>query len=132
MINKEIQLKADFYIIKSCFNYSDEFDVYGIALMTKEEFAFWLDAAKTYFKEIDEVCEMGFGTNEELSFDSYEDVLYGIDYTGLTEQKYKMFYGVLGKYFGKFPDSDLWAQDLKDEVWEQLQSRHKSLFLGEE
>jgi hypothetical protein len=61
-------------ITVSC-NYADEFDMSGWFIIKPEAWEEYKNDAKKYFvdgKEMDD----GFGTNEYMTFTSYEDLMY--------------------------------------------------------
>lgn len=57
-------------LVKYCSNWSDEFDIQGFAIMNAEEYAQWV---ADYRKAMDTDYEWYFGTNEYVSYWSFDD-----------------------------------------------------------
>ena len=57
-------------LVKYCSNWSDEFDIQGFAIMNAEEYAQWV---ADYRKAMDTDYEWYFGTNEYISYWSFDD-----------------------------------------------------------
>ena len=57
-------------LVKYCSNWSDEFDIQGFAIMNAEEYAQWV---ADYQKAMDTDYEWYFGTNEYISYWSFDD-----------------------------------------------------------
>jgi len=59
-------------LIKLTKNWADEFDVYGSRIMTEEKWNKIVKLAENYFNQRSEL-EDYFGTNEAITFRSFED-----------------------------------------------------------
>jgi hypothetical protein len=87
-------------LVKFQKGYADEFDVYGMRLMTGKELAEYLLAAKnaTYPKE------MYFGTNEYVKFQNFEDVKGTLEINYISSDAAQVIQDTIGDNFGWFPE----------------------------
>jgi hypothetical protein len=83
----------DYVLIKFEKDYADEFDVHGIMVLPLEE---WEKDLELYRKATYPFTK-GFGTNEELEFNSFKDVERAFKVQPVNEQEYEVF----KKFFGK-------------------------------
>lgn len=83
-------------LLKCSFNYADEFDCEFFNIVTEE----WWDKFKIDIKKARYPIECYFGTNEGLTFDSYEDILLGITIIPITDKEHKIITKHLGDSFG--------------------------------
>ena len=88
-----------YLLIKFEKNYADEFDVYGTRIMTNTEWADYLNEAMkdTYPKEI------YFGSNEQIEFDNYQDVVNSLTVELLSGEQAQTIQDKLGDEYGWFP-----------------------------
>jgi len=88
-----------FKLVKFQADYADEFDVYGMRLMTSKEYAEFLDEAKkdTYPKEL------YFGTNEQIVFNDFGDVERSLTVEDLSPTGEQVIRAAIGDEFGWFP-----------------------------
>lgn len=118
---------SSYYIVFSCFNYGDEFDLPGFELMSQSQLIAWIDAVRTYFTK-ESYQEMGFGTNESLMFDSYDDVMNGVEWTGITHEQYELLQMIFGRWYGTFPSDDIWLDILSKEEYQTFKDKHPKVY----
>lgn len=70
-------------LVKTCYDYSDEFDVKGAILMEAGKLFAHVQALEKYFEDGNGLLEVYFGTNEAIRFSSIDDVTYGIEVADL-------------------------------------------------
>jgi len=87
-----------YYLMKFACDYSDEFNVYGVHLMTEDE---WTQL-QADLETVKYPTEVGFGTNEELYFNSSKDIISSIKPAEITEATYNELFPIL-KWFSRFP-----------------------------
>ena len=87
-------------------NWADEMDVIGGAIMSEEQYAKYISAAKTAFKK-HSMIEFVVGSNEWVEYSSYESFISALTVYTITEQEEQ----TLRKFvtngwdsFGAFPD----------------------------
>lgn len=86
-------------LVKFQKDYADEFDVYGICIMSPKE---WVD----YLKEARNDSypnEKYFGTNECIDFHDYQDVMNSFTVELLSDKEALFMRTILGDEFGWFP-----------------------------
>jgi len=100
-----------YVLVKLSANYADEFDVEGFMVMAADA---W-EEVKQDTKQVFDGCgsyEWYFGTNEYITFDSYEHWLRCLDETEITEDEFKTIIKLFGDpddqvaYFGGWVDID--------------------------
>ena len=94
-----------YLLIKYNDNWADEFDVDLLWVTTEEEFEQWKNELST--KDIDNSVEIYFGTNEFISFSSYEEIIEGIEVSEISKDFYNTFIKLIGDYFGLIDLLDL-------------------------
>lgn len=82
----------EYVLIKFEKDYADEFDVHGIMILPVERWQKQLEL----FEKAEYPFTRGFGTNEELEFNSFKDVQRAFKVQPVTEQEYEVF----NKFFG--------------------------------
>lgn len=82
----------DKLLVTGDFDYADEFNLSEWSTMTVAEFKEMIE----HLKSRDDEFEIGFGTNEALSFSDGEDLLSQLSFRKISEQEYD----VLDKLFG--------------------------------
>ena len=97
----------DKLLVTGNFNYADEFDMSEWSTMTVAEFKEMIE----HLKSRDDEFEIGFGTNEALSFSDGEDLLSQLSFRKISEQEYD----VLDKLFGGSFDG---CGGVFDRLWE--------------
>ena len=86
-----------FVFVTTSHDYADEFDVEGAFALPKPHFETQLRLIEKGFKDgvlVDK--ELYFGTNEYLSFSSFEDFMDGVTVKECTEQFYDEFKALTG------------------------------------
>lgn len=86
-------------------NYEDEFDVTALWLTTKEEYKNFLDALKT--RNIKEDTEIYFGTNECITFNSYDDIVNSLTCMNVSDGFYDEFLKNIGSTYGSIDIPDI-------------------------
>lgn len=94
-----------YLLIKYNGDWADEFDVDLLWVTTEEEFEQWKKELST--KDIDEYVEIYFGTNEFISFSSYEEIIENIEVSEISEDFYNTFIKLIGNSFGLIDLQDL-------------------------
>jgi hypothetical protein len=80
-------------LVKSCVDYSDEFDCLEFAVMTQSDYDAWVKRAT---KAIAVEDEFYFGTNEALQFSSFDELFSSLIITEITDEEF----ATLEKLFG--------------------------------
>lgn len=94
-------------LVKSNFDYSDEFDVKGFALYTEEAWNNYLIAAQKFFDENDYI-EQYFGTNEMIVVEDFDDMLRGYEVVEITNAEWETLNKLFSTYErGTFIEFDL-------------------------
>lgn len=94
-----------YLLIKYNGDWADEFDVDLLWVTTEEEFEQWKNELST--KDIDESVEIYFGTNEFISFSSYEEIIENIEVSEISKDFYNTFIKLIGNSFGLIDLLDL-------------------------
>lgn len=87
---EEVQL-----LLKYRNNYADEFDVKGFLVLSQSAWEEHKELASKVFKQNGEV-EVGFGTNESISYHSLEDYLGSFKVSELTQDQYQVLWYLFG------------------------------------
>jgi len=83
--------------------WSDEFDVSGFMVMSKQEYASnYFTPIAEYFKEYD-FWEYGFGTNEEFVYESFEDFMRTLTIIEISEKHAEIIKSYFGGDYGIIP-----------------------------
>jgi|SRR6185369_5874980 len=83
-------------LIKFDNNYADEFDVEGFLVLSQQDWEKHQELAKKVFKQKGGEVEVGFGTNEAVSYYSLEDYLSSFDVTEITQEQYQVLWDLFG------------------------------------
>ena len=86
----EIGVNKMAVLVKTDFNYADEFNCREFKVMDDDEYERWLAAWERKF-DADKSVEIYFGTNEALTISSYDEFLAGLEITELAEVERKVF-----------------------------------------
>jgi len=82
-------------------DYADEFDVFGITIMTTNQLSNFLAEAKEYKGYPVEMC---FGTNECLDFQSFDDLFDSLEFSSMSAEMVDTLEALFdGNTFGWFP-----------------------------
>lgn len=90
-------------MLKGAFDWADEFDVYGLEMVTEEQWN-WTNKL---LDSLDYPFTQYFGTNQDIEFNSKEDILCDIKVIEITEDEiatFKKVFGFRGYSFGWMPD----------------------------
>ena len=90
LVYPQILDKDKYYLVKFIADYVDEFNVYGFRVFTIEEYEEWANAIPDSF-------EFGFGTNEQIDFESKEDFLKNIEVKEISNEAAKVLFDSFGK-----------------------------------
>lgn len=85
----------DKLLVSGDFDYADEFDLSEWSTMTVAEFKKMIE----HLKSRDDEFEIGFGTNEALSFSNGEDLLSQLSFRKISEQEYDVLDNLFGGSF---------------------------------
>ena len=85
----------DKLLVSGDFDYADEFDLSEWSTMTVAEFKEIIE----HLKSRDDEFEIGFGTNEALSFSNGEDLLSQLSFRKISEQEYDVLDNLFGGSF---------------------------------
>lgn len=106
-------------LVKFQADYADEFDVYGFKVFHDSE---WEDTLKAIKENAEFPAELGFGSNEYITLETFEDYERCIDVTRIEDEQAAFL-------AEQFPNSDTygWGQylepetvyGLEDEDWEE-------------
>jgi len=87
-------------LVKFQKDYADEFDVFGMRLMSNEEYKEYLLSAKN----VSYPKEMYFGTNEFVDFFNFEDLKNSLTVEHLSDEAAQVIQDKIGDDFGWFPE----------------------------
>lgn len=87
-----------YLLIKMDSNWADEFDVNAFWITTDEEFEDWKDILSKCY--ISDGFEIYFGTNEFISFSSYEDIIESLTIVELEESFALNLIDLFGHIYG--------------------------------
>jgi len=86
-------------------NWADKFNVDCLWVTTEEEFKAWkYDLSK---RDINERIEIFFGTNEWITFDSFERIINSLIINSISNTFYIDFVNMIGETFGLIKLDDL-------------------------
>lgn len=92
-----------YYLLDFNADYGDEFDVNAFKVLTEEEYNKGVEQSKInlekYFKERG-TFSIGFGTNEDIEFDSAKDYWKSFTVKKITKQEADIITKLLGKSYG--------------------------------
>ena len=95
------------FLIKTEYDYSDEFDVSGMRIVSEDEL-------EKINRNIDNVKNYPmtccFGTNEELEFIDPDDVKHGLTITEISEEEEDIIVKLFGPGFGFVPSFEEFTQ----------------------
>lgn len=95
-MNTENPLAPKYIFVKASFNYADEFNCKIFGVFTEKAWNKILVDKKKQFDSGEEV-EYGFGTNEELTFSSYEDWFRRLDIKTISKDQADVILKVFGE-----------------------------------
>lgn len=84
-------------------NWADEMDLNGFKLMSNEEYDTYIGGWKKAF-EYKGSYTMCVGTNEDIEYESFEELVRTFDVSALTNGEYKTIEDHFGIEYGFFPD----------------------------
>jgi hypothetical protein len=87
-------------LVKTTYNYADEFDVYGLIVMDESIYLKGRTAVQLHFDNDGDEIEIYFGTNEAINIESFEDFESGIEIEYLTDDEVDMLERLLDSQFG--------------------------------
>lgn len=79
-------------------NYCDEFDVYGFWVTTEENWIFYLSELGKC--DINENISIGFGTNEDLSYNSFASLVKHFQAHPISNETYNELSAIFRSRFG--------------------------------
>lgn len=90
-------MTTQYVLVKSCFNWSDEFDVEGLWVTTREEFDSTAKEIQTLLADDDEVgLTTWFDSNQCIEIRSYHQWTSGISVMPISEQEAESFMKAFG------------------------------------
>lgn len=93
------------YLVKFYSDYADEFEVYGFAILNRDDYIEWFTLVN-YLKESDKnYCDFdyNFGTNEFITFDNWKEYSDSFTTSIITEEEYKFLIRVFNSHYGFIP-----------------------------
>lgn len=105
-------MKKDYVVVKYHDSWSDEFEVDGFAVMSQEEY----DSYEKAVHEASYPFNFGFGTNEDILYESPQDFLSKIVVCPITAEDANIIENIFGKYchFGIFPCIDRFLESVEE------------------
>jgi hypothetical protein len=88
----------NYLLIKLEANWADEFDVDCLWVTTEKAFEEWKEDMSK--RDIAEDIEIYFGTNEFVSFESYDYIMQNLTVEPITQAFYVDFTNMIGETFG--------------------------------
>ena len=101
----------EYVLIKFEKDYADEFDVHGIMVLPLDEWKKQLEL----FEKAEYPFTKGFGTNEELEFNTFKDVKKAFTVSQINEQEYEVF----KKFFGNTYSDSIDFGFIPEPPWEE-------------
>lgn len=99
-----------YYLLDYTGDWADEMTIYGLMLLTEEEYQTW--RAKLEDEEAGHFpFTYGVGTNEEIEYDSFEDMFSNITVKEVTKEQYDVLKATIFQNqedYGMFPFSHEW------------------------
>lgn len=92
------------YLVKYKDNWADEMDIVGGIIMTEAEYKDYMKVAEIAFREEGDFITFGVGSNEEITYDTFEDFAKTITVFELTEEEFQTCVKLGLVYFGNFPE----------------------------
>lgn len=89
-------------------NWADEFDMRGLCVMERQQWEGYVEAARKWFDaNPDKECEIGFGTNEAFTFESFEEWRHCFEEKDVTDDEAAALckFADWSQRIGYFPDS---------------------------
>lgn len=118
-------------LIKLDTNWADEFDVQGFFTTTRKAWDEHLAAVKRYFENSDEL-ELYFGTNEALTFDSYEEYADAYTASELSDEQFSQLVALFGRSYSGEIEFGITARFDEDDILSDDESEEKKQWTPEE
>jgi len=99
-----------YYLIKFQSDYADEFDVYGFQIMNEKDYKRFQNTLKEYEKYLninENSLEYYFGTNESITWESFDDLIKSITISGISAEKTDFLIEQFGDSWGASIPTDL-------------------------
>jgi hypothetical protein len=88
-------------LVKTEYDYSDEFTVSGFCIMTQEEYeATYIKLVKHFDNDNSTHIECYFGTNESIYLESFKDVWKGMSVSLMTDEETKIIEHIFDRSWG--------------------------------
>ena len=87
------------YLLEISADYCDEFSVEGFQVLTVDEYKIYQFAVNNQDKYTDDIY-IGFGTNQELYYDSFSDLLKDIRIKEISNNDSRVLEGYFGGSYG--------------------------------
>lgn len=87
-------------LVKYTGDWADEMDVYGFRLTTKENWDAFVRRVHQYFQDENGSYSYYVGTNEEIIYESPEDVLRDFDVEEIADEEAQVITKLFGNYYG--------------------------------
>lgn len=92
-------------LVKLDYCWADEFDVNSLWITTIDDYHEFLETIATL--DISEYTEIYFGTNEYISFYSYDELVDSLDFEPISDEFYNEFMENIGETYGLISIPDL-------------------------
>lgn len=96
-------MSKEYVLVQFESDWSDEFDVYGSEVMTKEKYERYINDLTEKWKDGITV-ECYFGTNEGFTWDNISDYIDCLTVKDISEEEYNIIKRLFGKHYGHNPD----------------------------
>lgn len=99
------------YLVKYEANYADEFEVYGLAILTEND--------KQYFDNLDNFPVIqNIGTNKDIQYGNKKQLLSKYSWTVITDEQAEWISRLIGYDYGHFfyPEEDIDYDDYDPDV----------------
>ena len=87
-------------LVKFNHNYADEYDVIGFKLMTIDQYEIMLDSVRETFVLSEGTVSCGWGGNDQIEFESYEEWHGGLMVTELSSDAFSIITDTIDSSFG--------------------------------
>lgn len=97
-INNYYKMDLKYLLINLTCDWADEFDVKALWVTDEETFNKW--KKELFKKDICEHVEIYYGTNEWITFSSYEDIMINLEVIEIDSVFYNKFIEYIGEEYG--------------------------------
>lgn len=106
-----------YLLVKLNYYYADEFDVDSMWITTESEHEQFLQNLKDHKDRINDATEIHFGTNEFVSFSSFEELVRSMKVVEITPEFYNDFMTFIGYDYGLISPDTILERYCSEKEW---------------